>query len=797
MNNQPNLYICTDSFGVSGVTTQAYYLARGMVQQGWNVHVICYTTTGNYYQAFQKLPIKIHQIDTLSNNDFHTLYTFRTKDTIDISRKVIKFLQKNSVIDQNAPGVIVLNYMLSMFFILDQIPANIGRVFVLHSDEKFYYELLSHFSPHLDGIIAGSSHINQQANIFLKSVGLYPPSAVIPYGIDVPSVIEAYKLKIIYCGRLSEYQKRIFDTLEIAYLLKQWRVNFHLTLVGDESNRDVLKLRIRHLDLEDCVRIIGPLTAEQLVEQFKLHHIFLQVSEFEGLSIALLQAMANGLIPVVSKVASGVTEIVEHGVNGYFAERGDVHSFASILQDLATDLTSCFQKLNTLRNSGIEALIAKGCTAEKMVNNYAIFFDRVLSFNDLNFERRIKEAVNQDFPLETISPQSNIQPKKRELKLFDSSGTDKLSVNKITYIQENPTITFFLDSLRVGGVQTFVQHMLLNLHKHGWNARLAIYYNNRNNPEVIKLEKQGIPVVQFSYSDDGQQIPIGISNLKKDCKGIIIPNYISQIYNAKELALENIAVAHIFHADESFYYDIFQENLHKLKAGVAVSQVCYQKAKDILDKNTQSLPLERIPYGVKMNSVWQEKNSSKTLKIIYSGRIIEHQKCIFEIPELAALAKRKGISCQWTLVGEGEDADLLLHRIYSLRVEDCVHLVGQASPHVISNLLNENDVFILTSQFEGLPLSLLEAMGHGCVPIVYDIPSGIHEVIQHEHNGFIIPYGQRVAFVEALTQLSLNPDMLKQISYHAWETVFPAYSVSNMVSRYVNFFEEVLLNYDN
>jgi len=54
---------------------------------------------------------------------------------------------------------------------------------------------------------------------------------------------------------------------------------------------------------------------------------------------------------------------------------------------------------------------------------------------------------------------------------------------------------------------------------------------------------------------------------------------------------------------------------------------------------------------------------------------------------------------------------------------------GRVSRFVPEFLLN-NDVFVLLSDTEGLPLSLIEAMGHGLVPIASDIPSGVAELIQ-------------------------------------------------------------------
>jgi glycosyltransferase involved in cell wall biosynthesis len=794
VRHQPQLYICSDSFGVSGVTTQAYYLARGMAALGWDVHVICYSTHGNYYPAFSSLPITIHQINTFTCEDFDKLYSYNRQDKIDIAAKVREYLHHNAIFDPVKPGVLVINYMLSMLYILDSIPHNIARTFILHSDEKYYYHLLQHFYHHFDGIVAVSEHIYTHAQKFVPLNQLSQPTAVIPYGIETPITQDNHKLKIIYTGRFVEYQKRIFDTLEIAYLLKLWQIPFHLTLAGDQSNRITLDKRIQHLGLEDCISIIGPLSREEVSQQLKLHHVFLLVSEFEGLSLSLLEAMAHGTIPVVSKISSGVEEVIQEGVNGFLVETGDIHGFASVLRDLAAG----FSKFKSLSNAAVTSIRNKGCTAETMAYRYAKFFDRVLSWNDLNCDRVRQQTVDQNFALEEISPQSAVKITPPHYCLPEISTTPVAKTQQITYIQEHPSVTFFLDGMHVGGVQTFVKHMLVALHQHQWNARLALYVNNLDDLEVRKLQQQGIPIIGYSFSEHLEELPQEIASaLLPDTKGIIVPNFITQVYERLNQIPSRFAISHIFHADEPFYYDIFQNNLSRIQSAIAVSQVCYQKANQILKNNSTTLPLTRIPYGVKMNSQWLERTNSQTLKIIYSGRIIEHQKCIFEIPELAALAKQKGLSCEWTLVGEGDDSELLMHRIRSLRVDDCINLVGRVTPELLSHLLNHHDVVILTSEYEGLPLALLEAMGHGCVPVVYDIPSGIHEIIKDQHNGFITPQNQRVEFVEALRQLCFDRGLLKEMSYHAWETVYPTYSVNEMVSKYINFFDEVLQNHDN
>ena len=65
------------------------------------------------------------------------------------------------------------------------------------------------------------------------------------------------------------------------------------------------------------------------------HDIFLQVSEFEGASVSLMEAMVAGLAPVVTQTQSG-TELLRHGHNALLCPVGDTEAIAASLADLAS-----------------------------------------------------------------------------------------------------------------------------------------------------------------------------------------------------------------------------------------------------------------------------------------------------------------------------------------------------------------------------------------------------------------------------------------------------------------------------
>jgi hypothetical protein len=81
-------------------------------------------------------------------------------------------------------------------------------------------------------------------------------------------------------------------------------------------------------------------------------------------------------------------------------------------------------------------------------------------------------------------------------------------------------------------------------------------------------------------------------------------------------------------------------------------------------------------------------------------------------------------------------------------------------------------------------LSLLEAMGHGMVPVVSDLPSGIGEVVD-EHTGIRVPPQNVPEYAAAIVRLHQNRDKLRELSRHAREKVHREFSVAAMTDRWL------------
>lgn len=134
--------------------------------------------------------------------------------------------------------------------------------------------------------------------------------------------------------------------------------------------------------------------------------------------------------------------------------------------------------------------------------------------------------------------------------------------------------------------------------------------------------------------------------------------------------------------------------------------------------------ISTIPHGVEVPDAPpapRQPPAGRPLKLVYTGRIEHHQKRIGALALLSDELSRRGIDHRITIVGDGPAAAEFDALLTSRPKVQRVPMAGAAE---ISRFLSDADAFVLASRFEGLCISRIEAMAHGCVPIITSANSG-------------------------------------------------------------------------
>lgn len=148
-------------------------------------------------------------------------------------------------------------------------------------------------------------------------------------------------LRLISLGRLEETSKQLSLLPRILRGLGDQSVT--LTVAGDGPDREMLRLRLAPFG--DRVRFIGPVPPSEVPRVFADHHVFIMPSRFEGFGLTIIEAMAAGIVPVVSRIPGVTDAIITHERDGFLFPVGNAGVAASLLRRLNED-RECLYRLS-------------------------------------------------------------------------------------------------------------------------------------------------------------------------------------------------------------------------------------------------------------------------------------------------------------------------------------------------------------------------------------------------------------------------------------------------------------------
>ena len=168
-------------------------------------------------------------------------------------------------------------------------------------------------------------------------------------------------------------------------------------------------------------------------------------------------------------------------------------------------------------------------------------------------------------------------------------------------------------------------------------------------------------------------------------------------------------------------------------------------------------------------------------KVVVAAGRLEEQKAFDRLITAYAplVASRPG----WRLdiYGSGSEMPKLRRLIKQLGVGRRVTLRGHSNQ--MPAVLRGSAIFAMSSEREGFPMVLLEAMSVGLPMVAYDCPRGPAEVLRDGVNGRLIPDGDDAAFTAALTELMDSVELRQQIGAAALADA-AAYSMPHIVTRW-------------
>lgn len=193
-------------------------------------------------------------------------------------------------------------------------------------------------------------------------------------------------------------------------------------------------------------------------------------------------------------------------------------------------------------------------------------------------------------------------------------------------------------------------------------------------------------------------------------------------------------------------------------------------------------------------SVSPSPNPNRHKVILCAGTIGPRKGQTFLVEAFCQLAPEFR---DWHLVLIGRDGDATMtRRIHELiaehRLEKQVQVLGPRRDEELRDWLKESAIFVMPSLYEGLGLSLQEALFYGCA-CVGTRCGGVTDLIQNGDNGLLVPPGEVAPLADALKQLMLDDVLRERLSARGPQSVLEkGMTADKMVQAYEQLYAEIL-----
>lgn len=239
-----------------------------------------------------------------------------------------------------------------------------------------------------------------------------------------------------------------------------------------------------------------------------------------------------------------------------------------------------------------------------------------------------------------------------------------------------------------------------------------------------------------------------------------------------------------------------------VQLGARLGVVPVAIAQGVLDSVRSSLPgmeIPLIPNGIPVKryrtpgvsrSEWRGREgiAPDDFAFVFVARMQEQKNHGLLIRVFARLAKSVP-AVRLLLAGDGELRAGLEAVAQELGCRNRIHFLGNRKD--VPDLLGAADAFVLSSDWEGNPLCILEAMAAG-LPVVSTAVGGIPELVEHERTGLLVPPKDAEALFGAMSRLAMNRHLAREIGSAAARHADETFDVRHMVDAYAALYRKRL-----
>lgn len=335
-----------------------------------------------------------------------------------------------------------------------------------------------------------------------------------------------------------------------------------------------------------------------------------------------------------------------------------------------------------------------------------------------------------------------------------------------------------------GGVHTVIKNIIRNSNSSSIYYKIIYLINTETDSNIQIPTDISHSVVQYSKYDN---LYCTVKNIKKN---LVHSNFILACHDWLELAMVSclglsVPVVFFLHGDYEYYYEMALKNEFCITIFIVPTTSMKNRLLNLLPHREKDIFIQSYPVvAPKVNSL----NFDVISCAYYVANLKDPNKRFEILPEIDKCLIEKGIYVNWNIGGGGMNLKEFM-TMWSNYDSTRIKFFGYLDSEKQSTLLSCSNIFILPSVKEGIPLSMVESMKSGLVPIISNWNNSINEYIQDGMNGFIIDNPTPMSFAKKI--IELNNERKKFIEFS--KSAINSSSVKNNTEETIISLESIIL----
>jgi len=343
----------------------------------------------------------------------------------------------------------------------------------------------------------------------------------------------------------------------------------------------------------------------------------------------------------------------------------------------------------------------------------------------------------------------------------------------------------------VSGVHSWMQRFSIELRKNGNECFFLLFTMGEGEFPFIKFLDENnfkwvsIPLDKYPYTNERTKWII--EQVKKADTDIFLPGFsIAALYAIPWIKEVGITTVNFIHSDDAICQAITERfvlnkdekwNSHLT---LSVSEYLYQKIGGENISNLYNYSLGVLP------SINKAIYNNKPFRLVYIGRLEEEQKRISDtVRGVAFVIKNLKFPIEFYIYGSGSAEQSVKKIIADENLSDRIKYMGEIAANLVYEEISKYQCLILLSDYEGLPISLLEAMSCGLVPVCTNIKSGISQVVVPSETGYVIN-NRHEDLLSVIKELVTDAAKWEQYSRNAQNLIFERFDIKKQAINFLN-----------